>query len=68
MLSDIPHVIALSEAGFSPEEAREHFTVTGLGTVKAEDWASPWFARKGRSKRWKLQKRAVTEAQRRRFG
>jgi hypothetical protein len=41
MLSDIPNIIALSQAGFSPEEAREHFTVTGLGTVKAENWTSP---------------------------
>jgi hypothetical protein len=44
MLSDIPNIIALTQAGFSPEKAREHFTVTGLGTVKGEDWASPYFA------------------------
>jgi hypothetical protein len=50
MLSDIPKFIALSQAGFSPEEAREHFTVTGLGTVRAEDWASPYFAPNGHSK------------------
>jgi hypothetical protein len=64
----LPNIVALTEAGFSPEEAREHFTVTGLGTVKAEDWASPYFAPKGRSKRWKLQKPALTDAYRLRFG
>jgi hypothetical protein len=68
MLSDIPNIIALTEAGFSPEEARAHFTVTGLGTVRAEDWGSPSFTPNGRSKRWKLQKRALTDAYRRRFG
>jgi hypothetical protein len=68
MLSDIPNIIALSQAGFSPEEAREHLTVTSLGTVRAEDWASPYFAPNGRSKRWKLQKRALTDAYRRGFG
>jgi hypothetical protein len=50
MLSDIPNIIALSQAGFSPEEARAHLTVTDLGTVRAEDWASPYFAPSGRSK------------------
>jgi hypothetical protein len=68
MLSDIHNIIALTQAGFSPEEARAHFTVTGLGTVRAKDWASPYFAPNGRSKRWKLQKRALTDAYRRRFG
>jgi hypothetical protein len=68
MLSDIHNIIALTQAGFSPEEAREHFTVTGLGTVKGQDWASPYFAPNGRSKRWKLKKRALTDAYRRLFG
>jgi hypothetical protein len=68
MLSDVPNVIALTEAGFSPEEARAHFTVKGLGAVAAEEWASPYFAPTDRSKRWKLQKRALTDAYRTRFG
>jgi hypothetical protein len=68
MLSDVPNIVALTEAGFSPEEARAHFTLKGLGTVAADEWASPYFAPTDRSKRWKLQKRALTDAYRTRFG
>jgi hypothetical protein len=68
MLSADPNIIAPSEAGFSSEEAREHFIVTGLGTVRAEDWARSYFAANSRSKRWKLETRALTDAHRRCFG
>ncbi|MGD2146502.1 MAG: hypothetical protein PVH41_07415 [Anaerolineae bacterium] len=68
MLSDIPNIVALTEAGLSPEEARAHFTVRGLGTVAAEECASPNFAPTGRSKSLPQQKRALTNAYRTRFG
>jgi hypothetical protein len=50
------------------EQAWDRFTLAGLDTVAAEEWASPYFAPTGRSKRWKLQKRALTDAYRTRFG
>ncbi|MEA3375050.1 MAG: hypothetical protein U9R72_02460, partial [Chloroflexota bacterium] len=68
MLSDIPNITALVEAGFEPAEARSHFTVRGLGTVSADDWNGRYFAPNGRSKRWKLRKRALVDAYRMRFG
>ena len=62
ILSDIPNIVALTEAGFSPEEARVHFTPTGLVTAAAEEWARPCFAPTGRGKRWELQERALPDS------
>ena len=45
-----------------------HFHLVDLGTASAEEWASPYFVPTGRSNRWKLQKRALTDAYRTRFG
>lgn len=68
MLSDIPNIAALTDAGFDPQEARGHFLVRGIGTVAAAEWSSKYFGPNGRSKRWTLRKRALVDAYRMRFG
>lgn len=66
--SDLDRMLALIEAGFDPADARAMFTRTGLGTATLGDWTNPYFAPNGRSKRWKLRKRALTDAYRMLFG
>ena len=66
--SDLDRMLALIEAGFDPAEARALFTRHGLGTATISDWTNPYFAPNGRSKRWKLRKRALTDAYRMLFG
>ncbi len=66
--SDLDRMLALLDAGFAPAEARALFTRTGLGTATVSDWTNPYFAPNGRSKRWKLRKRALTDAYRMLFG
>lgn len=51
-----------------PEEAREMFTVRGLGVANKEELQSDYFAPHARSKSWKIQKRAVVDAYRKKFG
>ena len=66
--SDLDRMIALIEAGFNPDDARALFTRHGIGTATLSDWTNPYFAPNGRSKRWKLRKRALTDAYRTLFG
>ena len=43
-------------------------TVTGLGVATAQELTSGYFAPAGRSKAWKIQKRALVDAYRKKFG
>jgi hypothetical protein len=67
MKDDIPLIAQMVEAGWDPQQAREDLMVVGIGTASPDEWGQ-YFAPNGRSKRWKLQKRAYTDALRRRFG
>lgn len=68
MKADIPNLRALIDAGFTPTEARQVLEVTGLGVAGPEEVGSQYFAPSGRSKAWKVQKRALVDAYRRKFG
>lgn len=68
MKSDIPNLRALIDAGFAPAEARQVLEVTGLGVAGPEEVSNQYFAPSGRSKAWKVQKRALADAYRRKFG
>uniref|UniRef100_A0A6M3J648 Uncharacterized protein n=1 Tax=viral metagenome TaxID=1070528 RepID=A0A6M3J648_9ZZZZ len=68
MLSDIPSLKTLMDVGYSPVEARRMVEVTGTGTASASEWNSAYFAPNGRSKMWKVEKRALVDAYRKRFG
>ncbi len=50
------------------EDTPEMFKVVGTGAVTAKDWNGPYFAPNGRSKMWKLEKRALLDAFRLKFG
>lgn len=68
MKSDIPNLRTLIDAGFSAAEARQMLEVTGLGVATPQEVGGEYFAPTGRSKAWKVQKRAVADAYRRKFG
>jgi len=68
MKKDIAGLTALLAAGYKPEEARRMLEVSGLGTASASEYSGQYFAPNGRSKSWKVQKRAITDAYRRKFG
>jgi len=68
MKSDLPLITTMIDAGWTAQAARDDLTLEGMATVSASDWASMYFAPNARSKRWKLEKRAYTDALRRRFG
>jgi hypothetical protein len=68
MLSDMEHIAQMMDLGFDPQDARDSFTVKGLGVVDAAEWSGKYFAPNGRSKAWKLRKRAYVDAVRKRFG
>jgi hypothetical protein len=53
---------------FQPQEARQMVTVKGLGVAFPQELQSPYFAPAGRSPAWKVQKRALVDAYRRKFG
>lgn len=61
---------AISEATeiFGREEALRMFTCIGLGAATQAEYNGAYFAPKGRSASWKVQKRALTDAYRRKFG
>jgi len=50
------------------EEALRMFTCVGIGTATAQEYNGAYFAPKGRSPAWKVQKRALTDAYRQKFG
>jgi hypothetical protein len=53
---------------FQPQEARQMVTVKGLGVAFQHELQSSYFAPVGRSPAWKVQKRALVDAYRRKFG
>ena len=67
MDTDFVKLLSLVEL-YGPEEAREMITVTGLGVAVASELNSGYFAPAGRSKAWKIQKRALVDAYRKKFG
>ena len=68
MKKDIPALSDLIRAGYDPQDARAMMEVTGLGVASAQEYAGQYFAPNARSKSWKVQKRALTDAYRRKFG
>ena len=73
MTEDLFKITEHSEA-FGGDAAREMFTVEGLGSCSRDDWdrkskkGNDIFAPNGRSKAWKVQKRALADAYRNKFG
>jgi hypothetical protein len=67
MIDDLPNVIKFAEV-FGAETARQMYTVTGLGVASRAEYDGQYFAANGRSKSWKVQKRALTDAYRKKFG
>lgn len=53
---------------FDTHEIRAMFEITGLGVAGLKEYNGQYFAPAARSKSWKVQKRAVTDAYRRKFG
>ena len=68
MKKDIPSLTELVSAGYDAREAREMLEIRGTGAATASEWSSQYFAANGRTKAWKVQKRALTDAIRRKFG
>lgn len=68
MKEDIPLIATMLSAGWDATEARESLTVCGIGTATAQEFGAPYFAPAARSKVWKVQKRAYTDALRTRLG
>lgn len=68
MHEDMAHLRTLIDAGFDGPEARAMVTTVGLGTASPKELSGTHFAPVGRSKAWKVQKRALTDAYRRRYG
>ena len=68
MNKDIDRFIRLVSGGIDQDRAEEMCTRTGIATVKGKDWNNKYFAPNGRSKMWKLQKRAYVDAIRTNFG
>ncbi|HUS97787.1 MAG TPA: hypothetical protein VMX97_13715 [Hyphomicrobiaceae bacterium] len=68
MKKDLPGLSVLIQAGYDPTEARAMLEVSGLGVSLASEYNGQYFASSGRSKSWKVQKRALTDAYRRKFG
>lgn len=68
MKNDIPLIAQMIDAGWDAKQAREDLEIVGVATASPDEWGSRYFAPNGRSKRWKLQKRAYVDAIRRRFG
>ena len=67
MIDDLPKTVQYAEV-FGAKEAVEMFTVTGLGVATFEEYNGQYFAPAARSKSWKVEKRALTDAYRRKFG
>lgn len=59
---------SLIKMGFDPKQARAMITTSGIGVGYSKEMASQYFAPAGRSKLWKIQKRALVDAYRMKFG
>lgn len=68
MKKDIAALQTLIQAGYNPDEARKMLEVTGVGVATLKEYNGEYFAPNGRSRSWKVQKRALTDAYRRKFG
>ena len=68
MKADIGSLQTLSESGYDPQEARAMLEVSGLGVATAAEYQGEYFAPAARSRSWKVQKRAMVDAYRRKFG
>ena len=67
MRADLGDFYAAAQA-IGLDEARAMFEVRGIGSATAAEYADQYFAPKGRPKSWKVQKRALIDAYRKRFG
>lgn len=67
MLEDLDKMTSLSDI-FDASDAQEMFAVVGLGSASAGEYNGKYFAPNGRSPSWKVQKRALADAYRRKFG
>jgi len=68
MKKDIASLSTLVEAGYDARQARSMLEIGGLGVARASEAAGQYFAPAGRSPAWKVKKRALTDACRRKFG
>lgn len=68
MNKDIASLQTLAEAGYDPREARAMLEVSGLGVATLAEYNGDYFAPAARSRSWKVQKRALVDAYRRKFG
>lgn len=68
MNKDIASLQTLAEAGYDPREARAMLEVSGLGVATLAEYNGDYFAPAARSRSWKVQKRAMVDAYRRKFG
>lgn len=69
MTDDLPRMTEFMQTGlYDAREVRAMFEVTGVGVATSQEWANQYFAPNGRSKANKVQKRALIDAYRRKFG
>lgn len=68
MKTDISLIATMLQAGWDAIEARQALTVCGVGVASAQEFSGQYFAPAARSKTWKVEKRAYTDAIRLRFG
>jgi hypothetical protein len=75
MHSEQKLMIQMVESGiYTTAEAREMYEITGLGSASSQEYNAKsakgveYFAPKGRSKLWKVKKRALIDAYRHKFG
>ena len=68
MKKDIASLGTLVEAGYDARQARAMLEIGGLGVAKSSEYTGQYFAPAGRSPAWKVKKRALTDAYRRKFG
>ena len=68
MKDDIPLIATMLQAGWDATEARQSLTVCGIGVASIQEFGGQYFAPAARSRAWKVQKRAYTDAIRLRFG
>jgi hypothetical protein len=68
MKKDIPLLGELVSGGYPPDQARRMLEVSGIGVASKGEYNGKYFAPAGRSKSWKVQKRAFVDAVRRKWG
>ena len=66
-LRNLDKMVTLSNI-YGAEKARAMFEVTGIGVADAGEYSGSYFAPSGRSKSWKVKKRALVDALRRKYG